>query len=367
MVFFIIFLLLLLLGLGYFFFRMRRKANPIAFKGQLPPLAAFSLMLILNGLFTGGSILPNLLFGLVLAASFVGFYLLNAAFLPRTEDVRRYFFFTMLVTALMIVGQLLVAYATTVRFDDNLDPIKESIILGWGAWTNIGAYLTLLLPAPFYFAATDEKKPTLWFCLGCLVFGGIVLSGSRASLGFGAVVFLFCLLLLVYKSANKRQNRLCVLVFCLLCLIFCFLFRETLFRFFTLYWKYGFSDNGRFVLWERAFDAFKEAPVFGVGFYDIGLHVEWVGELSLFPPTSHNTILHLLSATGILGLGAYLWHRVKTVQLLWQSRKNTASLFLFISMFALILCSFVDEHLFHIYPAFCYIYALYLSEPSKTL
>ncbi len=353
------------LGLVYFIFRLRKKALPLRPSKQLIALAAFSLALLLNGLFTGGEVLKNLLFGLTVALSFVGFYLLISFFLPRTQETQEYFLFSMLTLALMICAQLLVAYFTTVKFSDDFSPIKESIVLGWGAWTNIGAYLALLLPAPFYFAATDEKKPVLWFILGSLIFGGIILSGSRGALLFGAITFLLCLILLFFKAKNKRQARISILVLCFLGLVSLLLLREQLLAVFSVYIKHGFSDSGRFVLWKGALDAFRQAPIFGVGFYDLGIEVSWVGETVIFPDTCHNTILEFLSATGIVGLGLYLYHRVQTVRLFFEARKSVASLCLLLSMLALVLCSFLDEHLFHIYPAFCYVYALYLAETPQ--
>jgi hypothetical protein len=66
-----------------------------------------------------------------------------------------------------------------------------------------------------------------------------------------------------------------------------------------------------------------------------------------------------------VGLGLYLYHRVQTVRLFFKTRKSVASVCLLLSMLALVLCSFLDEHLFHIYPAFCYVYALYLAETPQ--
>ena len=358
---------LFLVGLVLFILRKRKEALPFKVSPQLWGLAAFCAALLLNGLFTGGALLQNLLFGLAVSVSFLGVYLLISFFLPRNRETREYFFFSMLAVALMITAQLVVAYATTVKFDGDFSPVKESIVLGWGAWTNIGAYLALLLPAPFYFATTDQKRPALWFVLGVLVFGGILLSGSRGALLFGALTFLLCLLLMFFKAENKRQTRVCLLVVCLLGALALLLLHEKLFALLSVYLNQGFSDNGRFALWKTAWESFLQAPVFGAGFYDIPLKVDWVGDVVLFPHTCHNTVLQLLSATGIVGLGLYVYHRVQTVRLAWQTRKSAASTYLLLSILALVLCSFLDEHLFHIYPALCYAYALYLAEPDTPL
>lgn len=53
------------------------------------------------------------------------------------------------------------------------------------------------------------------------------------------------------------------------------------------------SDNGRFELWNRAFDAWKKSPIWGNG---LGAMYQTYGK------ASHNTYFQLLSETGILGL-----------------------------------------------------------------
>lgn len=62
------------------------------------------------------------------------------------------------------------------------------------------------------------------------------------------------------------------------------------------------SDNGRFELWTRAFDAWEQSPIWGNG---LGAMYRIYGK------ASHNSYFQLLSETGISGLLLFLWFSVK--------------------------------------------------------
>lgn len=356
---------LLLLGVLFFALRNRKNIGKFTLKGQVPGLLALTAVFLLNGLFSGNYTGKNFLFGLAMALSIPLLYFFLILYLPRTGEIRDYCFFTMLCTGLLVVAELAVLYFTKVEFN-GLSPIKDSITVGWGRWTNIGAYLTMLMPAAFYFAHSAPQKGSLFFLTGLVLFAGICFSGSRGALLYGCIIFLLCMLLLFFNGQNRRKNRRFILVLAVAAVAVTALFFEKLISFLGVYIKMGFSDTGRFALWRKAFDSFLSAPVFGRGFFGTGIVLDYELSNPFFPYTCHNTFLHLLSTCGIVGLGAYLYHRVLTLRLLFRQRKNPGALFFFLSIAALLLCSLTDEHLFHFYPGFCYAYALYLAEvPAK--
>lgn len=352
---------LLLAGIVVFILRNRKRAGRFSLQGQVPGLIAFAAGLLLNGIFSGSYSGKNLLLALALCLSIPFLYFFLVFFLPRTREVQNYFFFTMLCTGLLVVAELIVLYFTRVEFD-GLTPLKDSITIGWGRWTNIGAYLVMLMPAAFYFAHSSKKRGHLFFILGLLLLAGIFFSGSRGALLYGCIIFLLCMLLLFLGGPNRQKNRRFILLLVAASLAVGAIFFEKLIAFLEVYIKMGFSDTGRFALWRQALACFPQAPLFGKGFFGTGIHLSYELSFPLYPHTCHDTFLHLLASCGLVGLGTYLYHRVLTVRLLWRKRKDPAALFLFLSIAALLLCSLTDEHLFHFYPGFCYTYALYLAE-----
>ena len=67
----------------------------------------------------------------------------------------------------------------------------------------------------------------------------------------------------------------------------------------------------------------------------------------------HNTYVQILASCGSVGIIAYLYHRYQTLKLYFKEI-NTEKIFLGICIFALILISVLDCHLFNIGPALIY-------------
>ena len=116
------------------------------------------------------------------------------------------------------------------------------------------------------------------------------------------------------------------------------------------YLERGFSDNGRYALWSAAFENFLSSPVFGNGFYSFEVDTAVFGPL---PKMAHNTVLELLSATGVVGLLSYGYYRVRSL-LPAVRRPSVMKLMLSLSILVLVLESLLDNFVFNIYPMFYY-------------
>ncbi len=321
-------------------------------------LCAFALALMLNGLFYPQNGWKNFGYGIGMAAVFVAIYLLFALFHPRTKENAEHFLFTLAALGITVTAELLVLYFTHVSFDGFI-PIKNTIMIGWGTWTQIGALLTVTLPCALYFAL----KPKRWLfsmLSGGAIFLGIILTISRGAWLYGGTILLIALIYLCFKGENKKKTRILCFVLLGLVLLCSLLLLDKLLTALSAFMQVGFSDNGRFEIWKSAIAAFKAAPLFGVGFFNSGIVLG--GFPPIMPYLYHNTLLQMLGSCGIYGFIFYLLHRVGTVRLAIQKRRSPICLFLLLSAAALVLVSLTDEHLFHVYPAFWYVIALHLAE-----
>ena len=116
------------------------------------------------------------------------------------------------------------------------------------------------------------------------------------------------------------------------------------------------TENGgnRVALWQRAWEDFLKAPVFGVGFYYLkDLDAGFVG-LDIIPKMYHNTVLQMLGACGVVGIGAYLFHRVQTVMSFLKTI-NQERIYLAITICGLLFVSLFDNHMFYIFPTIIYV------------
>ncbi len=349
-------ILVFLFSFARFAYRHRKAERRLASPLWIGILAWVATVL-LAGIFSSPVYGKDLLFALGVASSIGVIYLLFSLYGHRTREEAEHFLYCLMLSGIVVVLELLLAYATTVQFN-GLVPVKESVMLGWGFWTQIGAYLALALPASLYFARS-HKRGGLYLATGALLFLGIILATARGGMLFGGLILLACLLLLVTGGKNKGQNRIVCAVVLGLGLIGVLLLSGKIFAFLSEFLRFGLGDNGRFELYRLALQSFLRAPLFGVGYYDSGIVSPWV---QTNPHLYHNTLLQMLASGGALGALAYLFHRAQTVRLFWQKRRSPLSLFLLLIAAAVVLTSLVDEHIFHIYPAILYTAALYYAE-----
>ena len=134
----------------------------------------------------------------------------------------------------------------------------------------------------------------------------------------------------------------------------------------------GFEDNGRFEYYKDGMEKFFDHPLFGAGFGNShGTNDRFVISA---PEYFHNTIIQILASCGVIGFGAYAYHRWQTVKLFLTTR-NPYSFFTAMSILALLLTSLLDIHLFNIFPTIIYStmlciferYTLFREEKKKAL
>jgi len=347
-------------GLVYFMVRNRKSAARLSIKkpSLLWGFLAFSLALALNGAFFPANWLKNIGYGIGIAASFLAVYIFFAIFHPRTKENAEHFLFTMAALGICVFAELVILYLTKVEFAGFI-PVKNTIMIGWGIWTHIGALLSVCLPCMLYFAHSKKRWLPSMLC-AALLFIGIFMTASRGAWLYGGIMLLICLIYLCISGKNRKKNRiLCIALVGVALLAGIFLFEKIL-NYVMAFMQVGFSDNGRFELWRTAWSAFLARPVFGVGFFNAGITLG--GFPPIMPYLYHNTVLQMLGSCGAVGFLLYAFHRAQTVSLLIRKRRSPIALFLLFSVAALVLTSLTDEHLFHIYPAFWYAIALFFAE-----
>jgi O-antigen ligase len=122
----------------------------------------------------------------------------------------------------------------------------------------------------------------------------------------------------------------------------------------------GFADNGRFFLWDLAIDYFKDAPVFGIGFFSFD-DGSYYNVANFLPYMAHNTLMILLSSMGIVGTVAYAIYRISTLKMFFK-KFTLEKLLLFAVVAYFILSSLVDNFVFYFYTAFLYITVLAVTQ-----
>ena len=320
------------------------KKTPLLF-----PLLIFSGALLLNGAFSSAWTYKNLIYSgaQIIVFLFVFLFLYQGFKNEKADAVGSYFAYLSMIMALIISIELIALFVTSDNVFINGSINKVGIALGWGIWNLIGVSSLVLIPMNFYGMAKN-KYPWLYFSVATLAYLTSVLSMSRNALIFGTLSYAACVLIFSFVGERKKNFRIIVLIGIAFVAIFAVVFFDKIYSIFKDFFDRGLSDNGRYALWSAAFKNFLEAPVFGKGFYGFNTAVDTFGPL---PESAHNTVLQLLSASGIIGFLAYAFYRYKTV-IPFIKKPCLLKTMLGISVLALVLGSLLDNFIFDIYPTF---------------
>lgn len=354
----LIFLIIIFaLSIGFFLFRMQIWRR-LSFKKTplLLPLIILSLAFLLNGVFSEGVGVDNLLFALSQAFAFLGIFAVFAAGLSEKDDAKRigeYFSYASLLITLLLFSELLVRYITAwdaIFAGGSI--VKDEVLLGWGIWNPIGVSIAVLIPMNFY-GALKSRHHLLYFGGAILATLGAFMSMSRNAMIFSSLAFLSCILICCFVGEQKRFFRITSAVGAAMLAVLAIALREKLFAIISSALSLG--DNGRFDIWGEAIREFLKNPLFGTGFWSVPSDAFYV--TSFLPPFAHQTFVELLSACGIVGLLAYLFYRAKSA-VPFLRRPTLLKTMLGISILVLLGESLLDNFVFYIYTMVYYNAAL---------
>ncbi len=333
--------------------RVSFKSTPM-----LLPMLLLSGAFMLNGLFSPKWVFSDLVLGFSNAIVFAFLFILIYHGLSDEDDAKSladYFSYVSALIALIIIAEVSALYLSGRVIVDGVI-IKENVALGWGIWNLIGVSLAVLIPMLFY-GVNNSKYPWFYLAVAALTYVFTVLSMSRNALLFSTFAFVACVIILAVKGKNKKVFRIVCAIGIVAAVFLAIIFKDKIHTVLTDYFERGFSDNKRFLLWEAAFDNFLLAPMFGNGFFGFEVSDELLFSFGLQAKQAHNTVLQLLSATGLVGLFAYLYYRYHSIKPILK-RPSLEKIFVFMSILVLLCESLLDNFIFNFYPMFYYTVAL---------
>ena len=244
---------------------------------------------------------------------------------------------------------------------------RDQIYTGWGIHNNLGGMLAMMIPFSFYLA-TRYHKGWLGTVCGSVFLIGVLLSCSRNAILVGSAMYLACVILMLFYAHDRKTTTITVVAFGSVALVLFSLFYQPLLQLFSDLLDLGFDPNSRDSIYADGMRLFARYPIFGGSFFSTEF-VPWdwstVSKFSgFFAPRWHNTIVQMLASCGIVGLVAYLFHRVQTTKL-FAKKLTQETTFIGGSIIALLICSLFDCHFFNIGPTLFYAMALAFAEQHK--
>ena len=324
---------------------------------------ALGIAYALSGIFSHYDYFRSVVFGLVqivsLCATYYFFFYTIDWSKRKVSDGAWIFTLIGIGMAVEVLGMYLKPHILQKIADGTFT--RSDLKSGWGVYNNVGGMMAMLMPAPFYFAAT-KKRGWIYVLLASVLMMAVVLSQSRGAILAGAAVFVACTVFtFVYsKKVNHKKFALTFAsIYAAVILIFVVLyFNDDYNSILSSMLERGLDDSGRFEIYRIGLTQFTEAPFFGNGFYSSeGLVFqhgqENIPEGYFLPPRYHNTVVQLLASCGAVGLIAYGYHRLQTIKL-FLKKPSAHKTFLGMGLLALVLAGMVDCHMFNMGPGLTY-------------
>ena len=371
-VFLVLMIILIVGSIGAFFFLRWKRGF---FKGLklrdiplLLPSALLALAFLLNGVFVEGYTAKNLFVGffevLTLFFFFYVFYLGLRG--EKFEELLDKFCYISALVALLLSLEVGWLYLTDefILASGSID--KGRIVFGWGCSNNAGSMLGVAIPACFL--GLMRKPKHAWFYLTIATVAGIasIATMSRNALLVVTAIYILSFAITMFSGGAKKFSRIAFPIVMAAIAIVLISQSEEIRRVFANYYNMGMNDNGRYNLWDMAIPAFLAAPIFGKGFY-FGVGNTGLPMTAFIPPMLHCTPFELLAATGIFGLGSYVYYRVMTVIRLFR-RFSITKFMLALCVAVIIVGSLLDNFIFYmqqmIHPSIALAF-MYLADENK--
>lgn len=340
------------------FFRAKRRLLPgiLALGGAYLTAGAFSGHYFAHG--TG-----NLVFALVQFAAIGVLYYILAGAVKWDRVPKDFFTMTGFTVGLILVVEIIVMYLTAKPFEGGeLD--RNVLYTGWGNYNCMGGLLTMMIPFAFHMA-TLRRPQWLYSFFGIVFLVGVLLTCSRTSILCAAVVYAASFVVFCLRSPKRRATVVMnVSLFGAMGAYMLLMHYDTLVEYLEIFTIYR-SIQSRFDGFAAGIQQFLDYPLFGGSFYATDYVLEEWSTVenftSFFPGLWHNTLIQIGASCGIVGLGAYAYHRLQTVLLVLR-KPTTANLFIGLSVFGMLMMSLFDCHIFNIGPALFYSMALAFAE-----
>lgn len=320
-------------------------------------LCAFAAVMILGGLFSKGYDPMNLVFGAVMAALFLGIFSLMKDNLKISKENYEKIAYAFVALSALVIIELAVVYISKFNeiFSDGVISRGPLIGFGWGTYNQVGMLLLISIPAIFYLAGKNERG-YLFFLYSVVVLFAAFMSMSRQAMLGSVVIYPLCLIILLIKGKNRMINAIITSVAAVCIIVLMGVFWNKLSELFSNIFNNLFSGSGRTKIWKEGIGEFVSAPFLGTGWYtDLADKFEGLGKVgfSFIPEMYHDTFVQLLASCGIMGLAAYLVHRVQTV-ISFCKNVTLERTFIGVCVLALLIVNLFDNHLFYLFPTMVY-------------
>lgn len=270
------------------------------------------------------------------------------------KNYKEYFAWCLIFMSFIITFELVVAY---MRMPDIFEAFKtKAVRIGTGEINSHALFLVSGIISSYYLATKSEKtKNKILFVLLAL-FQDVIVFFTFSRLSLLAAAFINLIFIIILFKNSKYKKKLLIVAGSVLCvgLLVCIVFFNKISGVLGFYLKTGFGLNGRGDLWPWCIEIFKQNPIFGFGFITRDFSVIEGSTITINSTgtyaqiMAHNTIMHYLVCTGIVGLILNIPFYVQKFRLLCQ-RPFSQRIFCFLNILVFELVSLMDASCAHLF------------------
>lgn len=324
---------------------------------------------LLGGAFSGHYFdhgMSNVVFALLQFVAVFGMYFLFTGTVRWKEVPKGYLAWTGLCVGFVLLFQLLHIYIANHVIVDGVIQ-RERIYSGWGTYNNIGALLAMMIPFAFHLACLRKQSWIYHLCAMAFLFG-VIMTCSRSAILTALVVYVLAFSLVVYKDMHTKSSVLVHIITLAIAGMLLVQFYDELHILFRELLDQGLAPSNRLEIYKEGLKQFAKYPIFGGTFYATDYMPFDFSDIaafsSFFPPRWHNTVIQLLASCGVVGVAAYVYHRVQTM-ILFVKKPTVGKGMIVISVLALLGTSLLDCHFFNIGPTLLYSIMLAFAEKAN--
>lgn len=349
------------------------RDRKIFFKKKYPLLVGIGLLTvayICGGL--GSNVTPDVqvkssLFGLAQGLSVGLPYFLLSGSVDWKKAKSDYFSWVGVSVGCILLAEILWLYLTAGVVTNSV--IDRSLIFtGWGICNNVGGTLMLMIPFAFHLTLKDHHRSWFGAVLASAFLLGVFFTCSRNAIFTGSAIYGVCFLLTLRYAHNRKYTAATVIIFGVSLLLIFLIRSEDILKLFNIVVKKGLKPSARDKIFKEGVKQFTGTPLFGSSFYSPGYVPYDASKVDAFsaviPARWHNTFVQLMTSTGILGVGTYIIHRAQTVKL-FIDKRSPDTVFIALSIAALLISSQLDCHFFNFGPTLFYSMGLAFIENAK--
>lgn len=297
-------------------------------------LCLITVLLVMGGIgapsFTGEGV------GMALAIAVTMFLpysmLINCGEYNGRKSVE-YFAWALITASAVIFAAVIEQY---IKYDLTLSyHPKEYIVFGYAISNTGAAFVVIALPMTFYMVYVYKHGYAFLVAIAMEIIT-ILLTLSKTSI---VVALPGTAIIAIALCFTKKTGRLGYwIVFGMITvavLAIVIAYRNVIINSIPSLFSGNTADNGRFDLWKTGYNGWKNYPILGLGIW----YLRTV-ECRFF--SFHNTVLTYLFCTGVFGLIGYLYHRYKTVRLVFAAKLTSERTFLALSILLMLFNAFFD-------------------------